>query len=502
MRLLQCFCRTVLSVIAILAPIRPLAAVGSPIAAALETQPKNATAAPDHAHSTPRAAAGTPLTSCGTIHAPGLYYLKNDVTCVDTGFAINADNVHLDLNGHTIVYGSKDKVVPAISICDRWFKPLSSVPCGDSEHNHPEVFNGRIVQARDSHAFTHAIWIGQANGLSGGYLHDLVITIQETGTQAIHGEYPSSGWRIQNNTINDNVTNIQAPDQGALSARSHFQGYAIWLDNGANSAGAGDTISGNKVNGSPQGGIFDSNQNTRIFKNIIHLSSYYSNDYGVIVTADRQRVYDNTIDGRGRGIDAESSNFVLSTNNIHVHEEANNSEYNGCELNGTYGIRVKNYGGDTRPSAGWLIDGNTVQVDATYCGARAMQFTDLDPSVQGTVRSNFFKASAGKQADYSLGFTGVNQSKIEFVKNTFSASTCVLIGNDGSTDGANVSIQAGQTWNCAQSTVHDTDLTRSGSGSYPQSVTIMDTIPKPRVQCGPNAMSTVRIGAFTQQCSR
>jgi hypothetical protein len=501
MRFLKCFSLAFLSIIAILALIRLPAAARNSIAhlpASMEQQ----ASAPARAHSSPRAAAGIPLTSCETIHAPGSYYLKNDVTCVDTGFAINADNVHLNLNGHTIVYGSKDKVVPAISICDRWFKLLSSVPCGDSKHNHPEVFNGRIVQAKDSHAFTHAVWIGQANGLSGGYLHDLEITIQETGTQAIHGEYPAAGWRIQDNTINDNVTNIQALDQGPLSARSHFQGYAIWLDNGANSAGPGDTISGNKVNGSPQGGIFDSNQNTRIFKNIIHLTSYYSNDYGVIVTADRQRVYDNIIDGRGRGIDAESSNFILSTNNIHVHEEANNSEYHGCELNGTYGIRVKNYGGGTPPSSGWLIDGNAVLVEAPYCGARAMQFTDLDPGVQGTVRSNFFKAIPGKQADYALGFTGVNQSKIEFAKNTFTASTCVLVGNDGTTDGANVSIQAGQTWYCAQNTVHDTDLTGAGGGSYPQSVTIMDTIPKPNVLCGPNAMSTVRIGAFTKQCGR
>jgi hypothetical protein len=442
-----------------------------------------------------------PLSRCETIKASGQYYLKNDVTCTSLGFAINADNVKLDLNGHTIIYGIREKVVPAISICDRWFKPLADVPCGDGVHNHPEIYNGRIVQAKGSHPFTHAVWIGQANGAGSGWIHNLVITIQETGTQAIHGEYQTGSWRIENNTVNDNVTNIEHVGQGVLGARSNFQGYAISLDSGSNAMGKGNIISGNKIIGSPQGGIFDSSQHTKIFGNEVHLSSYYSNDYGIIVTADDQNVSNNFVDGRGRGIDAESSHFVISKNRIHTHEEPNNTEYHGCELNGTYGIRVKNYKGEP-PSKGWTIEGNTVQVESAGCGARAMQFTDLGAQVDGVVRSNSFQANAGKLPDYSIGFTGVQQPRIDFIKNTLTASSCVLVGNDGSTDGASVLIQAGQIWNCSQNTVHDTDLTKSDGQSYPQSVTILDALPNPRVLCGVYSSGTIRIGSFTRQCGK
>lgn len=444
---------------------------------------------------------GIGLSHCGVIAGGGDYYLLKDVTCTHRSFALNADGIRLNLNGHKITYGSNDSVVPAVSICDQWYRQLPAVRCGNSRHANPEIFNGRIVQAPGSQPFTHAIWLGQANGLTGGSIHDLTITIQEPGTQAIHADYAGDGWSIHNNTIRNRVISIEHPDQGTLSARSQFQGYAIWMNSGYNNTGRGNAIFANTLDGSPQGGIYDSNQNSRIYGNAIHLTSSYSNDYGILIMADGQQVYGNLVDGRGRGIDAESSRFHIVSNVVRVYEEPNNSEYNGCELGGVYGIRVKNYEGNP-PSSGWEIRGNTVEVSAGSCKAHALQFSDLGPEVEGIVSGNSFMTHAGTQPDYAVGFSGVNQPKIHFVRNRFEASVCVLIGNDGSADGANVAIQEGQNWNCRDHVVHDTDLSREGRSPYLQALTIHDSLRNRSVLCGDYSSGTIQIGETIKHCGK
>ncbi len=46
--------------------------------------------------------AATVLTSCGTISAPGDYVLEDDLTAAGNCFSIDADNVTLDFQGHTL----------------------------------------------------------------------------------------------------------------------------------------------------------------------------------------------------------------------------------------------------------------------------------------------------------------------------------------------------------------------------------------------------------------
>lgn len=444
------------------------------------------------------AATGQALTSCQAINSSGSYYLDADVTCTSQGFAMNADNISFNLNGHTITYGGSS-VVPAISVCDQWYAQLPKSSCGNARHANLEVYNGKIVQAKGSAAFNPAIWIGQANGLSGGSIHDLSITIQETGAQAIHGDFPGLGWKIQNNVFNDNVTNIQHPGQSPLGARAQFQGNVIHFDNGQG-LGAGDVISGNTFNGSPQGGILDSNQNTQIYGNVIHLTSRYSNDYGIVV-AEGQNVYNNVVDGRGRGIDAESSNFTISGNTINVREEANNSEYGGCQLSGSDGIRVKNYAGQ-KPSTGWKIENNTITVDGRYCVAHGLRFTDVSSQVQGTISNNTFTTTPGPKGDFAISFSGVDQPQLTYIKNSFTGSTCAQIDNDGTTDGANTLIQAGQRWSCSQLAVSDGDLAASGYNPFSQALTIQDNLSNRNVWCGPYARGKIVLGSYTKQCNR
>ncbi|MGC2638716.1 MAG: IPT/TIG domain-containing protein [Acidobacteriaceae bacterium] len=457
---------------------------------------------------------GTALAKCQAINKTGSYYLANDVTCTTQGFALNANNVTLNLNGKTITYGASGSVVPAISICDNWYNQLPASSCqGTGHHQSPAITNGKIVQAANSAGFTPAIWVGQGTNVTAGTISDLTITVETTGSRAIYGDYPGGGWVIKNNTINDNVTNIQKPGQIPELARVNFQGVALYWNDGL-TVTQGDTITDNTFNGTPQGAILDTNQNSRITNNVITLSSYYSNDYGVTILVDGQVVSGNQISGRGRGVDAEASGFTISGNTINVHEEANNSEYNGCELAGSDGIRIKQYiTSATNPSTmnaegnpvpaltGWTVSKNVITVTGTDCEANGIDFTNITQGVSGTVSGNSFTVT-GPKFNVSLYFNGAAQPLINYSNNTFTAAQyCSVIGNEGDMwPSADTTVQAGQHWSCPTQ-VAAQDLS-SGTGTGAEGLNLQDTFAKQNVICGPYSTALVQLGSYKKQCGQ
>lgn len=446
------------------------------------------------------------LTKCEKLtRGDTTYILQNDVSSAGTCFPIEASGITLDLNGHTVLYGTGggDAPEPAFSLCDGWYNQLSSsTQCGGNGHARFTVYGGTVTQATNAPPFSPVFWVGQGNGINGGHIHNITATFSSAGSQFFHGDYPGLGWKIQDNIINDNVTNIQHPNQGALSARSQLQGYAIKLDNGGTPIGPADDISGNTINGSPQGGISDGAPGSLISGNIIHLTSTYSNDYGIISMAKNQNIHGNTITGHGRGLDAEGTGFILDHNIINVQEMANNSEYGGCELGGTYGIRVKNYDPKV-PSIGWSITNNNVTIPAGPCIAIALDMTNMQPAVTGNITGNTFTTVAGTYPDYVISLNSVQDlSGIKYSGNVFSGSTCLIINNNGDFGSpADTIIEAGQTWECPMGpTVVTTDLTKGQSNPWPVYLEIQDEVPNPTVKCGDYSTALVKIGSFTRQC--
>jgi hypothetical protein len=455
---------------------------------------------------------GTALTACGPITASGSYYLANDVSSTGTCFPLGANNVSLNLNGHAITYGTGggSAPTPAFSACSSWYTGLAASQCLGGGSN-LTVYGGTITQSTNAAPFSPVFWMGQGDGSSGGgSIHDLTVTFQSVGSQFFHGEVDGGGYTIQTNVINDNVTNIQQPGQSPLGARAAFQGYVIHTDEESTGTPKPDTISGNTFNGSPQGGVADGVANSQIYSNTIKLTSYYSNDYGVIVTMNGQNVHDNTITGRGRGLDAETSGFILNHNTINVAEEANNSEYSGCELDGTYGIRVKNYDwpgsteSGTVASTNFQITNNNITTPATVCESTALDLTDMNSTVTGTISGNTFSAPAGPGglAD-ALGIEAADAPNITFQNNQFSAPTCLLVGGNGDIAYGAFNVQSGQTWSCsAGPTIVAQDYTYQQTPSSPPVVTIQDSISNPTVSCGSYSTATVSIGSgFKTTCS-
>jgi hypothetical protein len=459
---------------------------------------------------TPTNTSGTALTDCQPITKAGSYSLANDVSSSGTCFPIGASNVSLNLNGHTITYGTGggSAPTPAISACAPWFSGLTASQCVEGSDSNLTVYGGNIVQSSNAAPFSPVFWIGQG-GSGGGSIHNLNATFHSVGSQFFHGEIDGGGFSIQNNVINDNVTNIQHPGQSPLGARAAFQGYVIYSDEEGTGSPAPDTISGNTINGSPQGGIADGVAGSQIYNNTIKLTSTYSNDYGVLVDMNSQNVHGNTITGQGRGLDGESSGFIFSGNTVNVAEGTGNTEYGGCELDGTYGIRVKNYDwpnsteSGTAPSTNFQITNNTVTVPATHCPSTALDLTDMNSLVSGTISGNSFSAPAGSGGlANALGFESIDAAKITFQANHFTAPTCVLIGGNGDIPYGQYTVQAGQTWSCAAGpTVVAQDDTYGQSNGTPPLITIKDSISNPTVTCVADSTAVVSIGSgYTHTC--
>ena len=446
---------------------------------------------------------GTPLSACTDITTSGAYYLSTDLTSSNTCFRIDADNVDLNLNGHTLTVTGADAIVA----CDNWTAGCSAN--GTGHHANSHIHNGTITGGS---ALSSQIHYYGANGLRGGEVDHVTFNIAADGQQAIVRDSGGDGWKIHDNVVNSTVKNIVPSGGNYLHARYTFGGYAFVENGGQNiSSTVGNAYSNNTLNGVIQGGIMDAYQHTTYDKTTCVMGSVsggpaVTNDYCVLMIADNQTVTNSVVTGRGRGIDAEANNSVISNNKINVYEDTTNFEYGGCEISGGFGIRAKYQPADNVAPGLITIDSNDITVDASHgCDAAALRFTDLPGVTKVVVTNNTLHTiPGGNQHDSGWSLSGTDKPTFAASGNTYSGSTAVFVDWDG----ANVVIPAGNTWNNTQYGVYDFNGylgggTTSGATGLPflQSVTISDTPAIRTVYCTSNAGGTVTISGVTTTCN-
>ncbi len=463
-------------------------------------------------------ATGTALNACRDITSSGTYYLANDVSSPGTCFGIDANNITLNLNGHTITYGTGGGLTPtpAIEAHDpSWTLANSPNYTGNSYsgsvHGGFEAYGGTIVQSSNAAPFSDVFAFGEANYASAPYIHNITATFQNLGAQFYNSLYMPTGAKIENNTIYDNVTNIQHPGQGALSARSQFQGQVIFIAGQENNpVTSGDLISGNKIIGGPQGGIRSVDQYSTITNNDIAVNSFYSNDWCVEISADHSTASGNNCHPTsGRGINIDANYVTVENNTINVTELKQNAEYSGCELGGAYGIRVEYMTlGSSQPGAHTndTISGNTITVAANDCNALGFDLIYLPASASNinVTGNTVVTTNAGKPnvVDAGFQFDDAWGNGINITGNTITSTDEWMYGW---WDGYNGITVGHNTWKGSPPV---TFLAQDGgcSPSYneagaacPVSINITDNLPN-NVSCGANSIATVTIAGQVTQC--
>lgn len=456
-------------------------------------------------------AKGTALKECRDLRRGGNYYLAQDVSSRGVCFAIDADGIKLNLNGHTITYDTGGiSNAPAIEGHDCWSRtnPPIDGTCGNT-HGGAEIYNGKIVQAPDGGAFSSVFVFGQGAFASAPYIHDITATFQNVGAQFYFSLYLPAGARIENNTITDNVTKINRPGQGDLSARSAFQGQAIGIHQNRNNPGKGDLIEGNKIVGSPQGGVYSDNQHTIVSGNDISMNAHYSNDFCDAMAADYQVATDNNCHPRnGRGFHVNANHDAVTNNKINVIERKQVAEYGsngqlGCEDGGAFAIQVEFDSGFLRtPPVDIKVTGNTIATTAEDCNAIGLRVTGMTPAGSAIFSGNTITTTntGGAGKDYGISLDESNHGTT-FTGNTFRDDYAYA---DGEWDGYQETVGK-NTWlgrptysfvaidgGCDPSQ-HDS------SPVCPSSFSFVDPLPGP-VKCGPYSEATVTVGRKVTVC--
>ena len=332
----------------------------------------------------PEPSGANPLRACGVLSKGGaVYRLENDVSSAGTCFSVQADKISLDLNGHTLRYGTGGGQQPRYGVLGEacWDTGVAGNPCGGSA-DHLTVENGKIVQDDAAPPYSHGIRLGQLNGANHLTVRKVEFEIKSVASIPIFTTFTGADSQVANCTFRNDVKEILN--------RHQIQGASIKFMTGQD-AHNGQIIHDNNIIGGAQGGIYSASPGTLIYNNSISQNGRYSNDFGIYLWGNRSEAYNNTItpisgrgvqisggavgaNGQGRG----SAGAVAHDNQITVMELRQNCDYSSggkacdvCEPGGAYGIQF-----DDQPTEGVAYK-NTVRARAGQCDAQALRLTDI-----------------------------------------------------------------------------------------------------------------------------
>lgn len=355
----------------------------------------------------------------------GSYYLDSDLTSSTIGIAVLADNVDLNLNGHTITYGTRPIGSGASSVgeygilmcntgnlvsenLDPSYGSNGYCKSGGISAQNVTIENGNIIQSPSasqyynpmncpgsgvgpgcsSHHESIASDVINFQYTSGITVKHVTLTWQNVDSDGIHmaWQLAGAGHSVECNTFNDKVTQI--------NIRAYQRGIPINGQN-ANQADHGDLIRYNSLIGSPQSGIVAGTRGTIIEYNDINQGFYqfppfalqgkmYSNDYAIGACVRMGAVaynYIHSVSGRGIGciFGGDMGGMSVHDNYLNLIEQNVNGEYGpngekpgapwigGCELNGGRGF-------ESKESPNIQIYNNTFILSAAQCGAAGIVF--------------------------------------------------------------------------------------------------------------------------------
>jgi hypothetical protein len=391
------------------------------------------------------AATGTAVHTCGTdLTTTGTYFVDLDMNCPDEAFLIDANNITLNLNGHTIVYdtagASATKPIGALMLQDSWFTGYR-VNTTTMNHQNFHVYGGTINQASTGNSrASYSILAGQTNGIGNLTIDHVAFNTyaQDAGVLYLDGAVIVN---FQNNLV--------AMNAATTTNRHQYFGYAIKSDVANNTSSTGTNIySHNTIAAATQGFVNATYQGTLIQYNDVTMASTTTNDFIVISEAINQKIqYNNFHPVTGRGVHVIGANSDVSYNRISTKEQANNAEYGGCEIGGAYALQTE-WDKSVIPSqpTGNVIHDNTLLAQADQCYATGFRLTGMDTGANTTIANNSVIGSntGGAGFDFSIEYDEMHPGAVvNWGTNYFLNQTAWFLAD---ADGATGSITAGQTW--------------------------------------------------------
>ncbi len=448
---------------------------------------------------------GTATHTCASdLTTTGTYFLDADMTCSGVAFLIDADNITLNLNGHTITYNTAGsgnaKGTPGIGLIDSFYTGYM-VAGTTSRHGNFNLCCGTITESSGSHAKSPPVGIGQASDWNGFNMSHVVLnSVTEDSADLLIEDQSApnvGGITVQNNQF--------SMANAVTSNRDEYFGYAIQFQGGVNLANSlTNNIVHNSFVAATQGAIDPVYQHSIIEYNDITYNSSTTNDFGIINNGAFQTISYNYLHPvNGRGIHVITNNSTVSFNNIYAHTTNDNPEYGGCPLGGVYGIQMEydNTVTSVEPTA-WLIADNSINAVADVCAASAFRLTGMSSASSGIIANNTgigHYTGTGGAHDYAINEDGevTPAAGITWTTNYFSSDWAYALAD---VDGAAGTISSGQTWANTPSFIFENkEFPQAGDPSgtahtWTISDTVSTTIPVATCTESTNLLTTV-VGA-------
>jgi len=387
------------------------------------------------------------------------YVLTEDIETPGTALVFAANNVTLDLNQHTVTYGTIPNSYrygvavppPYPHSAPRWSE--SDITVWENADG-STVKNGTIEQGAGEGADCASVIARSQDGIT---IQDLNISMIGDDTFAISiNEFKNM--TISGNTITDltNVVTNRHAGRAAIDISSASDGNI--------------EVFNNIIHNCRQWGIRVSRRNPatiwgRIHNNEIYANTIVTNGYGIGIRGDRMEAFGNTIQAtNGRGIHISNCDGALVHDNDIDVVEINIPEYNKLSAHGiklercTNAEVYENY----VVSRGLVVDGSNI------CNGSALNFT-VNENSNNHVHDNIFVArhmggDAFDPSNYGFHASAIevvvveNNSGLRIVNNTFITndrffSSTEWNSADGSPlDGSSILIK-GNTWTRETTTV-------------------------------------------------
>lgn len=255
------------------------------------------------------------------------YVVTQDFTCSGTAFTVAANEVVLDLGGHTVTYGSGTTESYGVFLPASWQSPTGR------EGVNSEIRNGTLVQAASGTArYCHGVYSNEINNTSGPVIHDLTVHTHTACSRGIYLRQSGYGVNIYDNVFY--VSNLK------VSRDETTEAIGLVTTSGGTPSARG-IIRNNTVHTGAQGVVLSSGTSyVDAYANDITIgapAAEAKNCYAIMVVQSNYcHVYDNTVftdSGRGILVDWTASNNEIYSNDVDV------SDSTGTQ--NVYGIRVR-----------------------------------------------------------------------------------------------------------------------------------------------------------------
>ena len=308
-----------------------------------------------------------------------IYLLTQDIITNTRGFTIAANNITLDLNGHTLVYDNGVPLVENAQWNDYVYSTVSSFGIFSSGNKQgSKILNGTIKQG--SHNSQGSIGLG-FNPIHVDGLTEIAGITVEYGGHSVGGIMARYGDHfIHHNVIKDKGTGIDNRHQGVK---------ALWVS-------GSKSVNNNLIVRARHQGIMISETVPVLHNNEVYIDSWDTNSFAIQPT---MLTRDNKIFGTGYHVNGISwrNGIVVRNNFIFLQGDAPNnrsSEYGA--MASVNGIRLTQYSGGTKPYENNLYENNAIIIRGREgsTSIRGVQFFS-DPYVKNLIfRNNTVKTFA------------------------------------------------------------------------------------------------------------